>query len=61
MCCNFYQRGIPFFFVLFVFGATAPQWGPLPSFTTFLDLTKRRITFGRYFYSFFSLGATCRV
>ena len=33
--------------VLFVFGATAPQWAMASSFTSFLDHTQRRIAVGR--------------
>jgi hypothetical protein len=32
---------------MFVFGATAPQWARVSSFTRFLDHTYRRTTFGR--------------
>ena len=32
---------------VFVFGATAPQWGSASSFTSFLDHTRRRTTVGR--------------
>ena len=34
-------------YVLFVFGATAPQWATASSFTRFLDHTRRRTTVGR--------------
>jgi hypothetical protein len=33
--------------VLFVFGATAPQWARASSFTRFLDHTQQRTTVGR--------------
>ena len=33
--------------ILFVFGATAPQWARASSFTRFLDHTQRRTTIGR--------------
>jgi len=33
--------------VLFVLGATAPQWARISSFTRFLDHTQRRTTVGR--------------
>jgi hypothetical protein len=33
--------------ILFVFGATAPQWPRAPSFKRFLDHTQRRPTVGR--------------
>ena len=39
---------ICFWFVcLFVFGAKAPQWARVSSFTRFLDHTQRRTTVGR--------------
>ena len=44
---NFEPIIIIIIIIMFVFGATAPQWARAPLFMKFLDHTQRRTTVGR--------------